>query len=1170
MPRGRLQAVQTAARGASTSAPSARTASGSEQPHANHHSFPPATPPALVSPLVAQLRRDYRWASISQFMFTFGHAIGVENDDWDIESLEQDLDSPAQDEVVPALIVKLLYLLTYDRKIDIDNFETKLRTQYVLRDPRRNPFGKDQELSRRWNELGLSEKVQALYNCCEWQWQEPTRFRALLNSEDETLEWRIEPCGWDKSGNTYWLFDDNRLWVQHTPPTPPKPIKPIKEATVKKLSKTKTKPARGKRQAKRNLAEEDDSDEQVAPNRHAISRSNVTSNGFTRAAEVAEEDEVLQEGRSLRKRARTSAAGLTTTRSGRISRKTGQSGEASSPIAKRAKVSHIADGASPAPSGGRSTRASRRSGIVGDQWEPIPDEWLQTDPATAVKAVKGRRGKKPLRQPVMNDEDDSELSELSDVSMNPPSTDKMEESDSDLTSVSSSTLSEPEDWPGMEVAPEAASTGHDPMELGDNIGQPEEQVSHIVNSTSTLDVEEPPSPFYSVMHKDQQSPIQVDEPEKEDDLTHQMHPIAPERHEDPNTQLATSVSQPAPQNAEVIPISAPSDAKVEPKAEVAESIPSDLHMNTDESLDQGMGLQSSGDSPKTVPVQIQPASIPNAHDHTDHIVEGSSLTDPAAPKTAEEGNLSESKTVLQELAAEIEEAQEEEEGMDPKDEVRVIIRKAREPDFKEWELVCASRYEWEIFPKQFEQSKSPDEKAFYRHLVNNILPGVRIAYREKEIRKAKEDAIRNRKRSSRLVVKELERDAQRKAEESARLLEARMQRVRDEEARVQAEEADRISKEKEREDRLREREDRIREREERIRYRELEDSLAKERAERDRETRVQRRELGVSGSVSSRQGSRQPSETPSKARRGRKSQTHASSERWEVACEVCHRQGWNIDEDRPIVSCERCERWQHIDCHDRFDKKHGRPIRQWANIHFYCSECSRKIADERSFKQDSSTALAEGPASLGESRIPFTHLATKAQPAYNNTLGSSPSHKSPRITIPAYAHGRSPVLTKAQPQLLSNPVPSREGLGQLAVQTPLLPMPGPSLIDVPQSESNKLSIRPVNGSANTVVLDSTPVNHEPGVGALVNQQPSSALPPLTQHLAKPLNPSQQPAFFSHLSVGQEIQNTPILMHDNKTHLGITHGPVSTGSQAVNNGEAVHPNAVAENHHVSSA
>lgn len=50
-------------------------------------------------------------------MFTFGHAVGVDSNEWDIESLEHDLDSLGDDQVVPAVIVKLLYALTYDRKI---------------------------------------------------------------------------------------------------------------------------------------------------------------------------------------------------------------------------------------------------------------------------------------------------------------------------------------------------------------------------------------------------------------------------------------------------------------------------------------------------------------------------------------------------------------------------------------------------------------------------------------------------------------------------------------------------------------------------------------------------------------------------------------------------------------------------------------------------------------------------------------------------------------------------------------------------------------------------------------------------------------------------------------------------------------------------------------------
>jgi hypothetical protein len=41
----------------------------------------------------------------------------------------------------------------------VDNLEIKLRNQYVLRDPKHNPFGTETEVTRRWDELGLGEKV---------------------------------------------------------------------------------------------------------------------------------------------------------------------------------------------------------------------------------------------------------------------------------------------------------------------------------------------------------------------------------------------------------------------------------------------------------------------------------------------------------------------------------------------------------------------------------------------------------------------------------------------------------------------------------------------------------------------------------------------------------------------------------------------------------------------------------------------------------------------------------------------------------------------------------------------------------------------------------------------------------------------------------------------------
>ena len=37
---------------------------------------------------------------------------------------------------------------------------------------------------------------------------------------------RVDPAGWDRENNTYWLFDDNRLWIQRVPPRPKKKRRP--------------------------------------------------------------------------------------------------------------------------------------------------------------------------------------------------------------------------------------------------------------------------------------------------------------------------------------------------------------------------------------------------------------------------------------------------------------------------------------------------------------------------------------------------------------------------------------------------------------------------------------------------------------------------------------------------------------------------------------------------------------------------------------------------------------------------------------------------------------------------------------------------------------------------------------------------------------------------------
>lgn len=108
-------------------------------------------------------------------------------------------------------------------------------------------------------------QVRTLHDLCEWQLVDPERFRKLLRSDEDTENWRVYPIGFDSLDNTYWLFDDNRLWIQYPPPPPPpKPRAPPKKgskraraeaaAAKRAAAVAQSKPGTGKRVASSSCA----------------------------------------------------------------------------------------------------------------------------------------------------------------------------------------------------------------------------------------------------------------------------------------------------------------------------------------------------------------------------------------------------------------------------------------------------------------------------------------------------------------------------------------------------------------------------------------------------------------------------------------------------------------------------------------------------------------------------------------------------------------------------------------------------------------------------------------------------------------------------------------------------------------------------------------------------
>lgn len=273
--------------------------------------------------------------------------------------------------------------------------------------------------------------------------------------------------------------------------------------------------------------------------------------------------------------------------------------------------------------------------------------------------------------------------------------------------------------------------------------------------------------------------------------------------------------------------------------------------------------------------------------------------------------------------------------------------------FIEWEAVseqtfkancevCVSLYDWKTFPEQFAKSKHPDEKALYKLLsaevapqivevleVRRELPYAMADIKVKEQERLKQEAINNRKRSSRIALRELEREEQQKQEQAQREMEERMERMRQEEARKEREEQEALAKERAREERLREREERLAARERAIHERAESEARQREQAERAREKRKRRRE----GEEVSDDDDTAP---PSRAATSAPSESQGS---WELKCEVCKLHGWNLNDETDVVSCDDCGRWQHMSCHDRQDRTAGRSPRDWDSVDFRVCCC---------------------------------------------------------------------------------------------------------------------------------------------------------------------------------------------------------------------------------------
>lgn len=164
----------------------------------------------------------------------------------------------------------------------------------------------------------------------------------------------------------------------------------------------------------------------------------------------------------------------------------------------------------------------------------------------------------------------------------------------------------------------------------------------------------------------------------------------------------------------------------------------------------------------------------------------------------------------------------------------------------EFETICITKSEWTTFCERFAASKHPDERSLYNYVSKEVLPKILEVIQSEEKKAAMEAALSNRKRSSRIAMRDSERE-QREREE----MELREQRARAQ-AALEAE-RERILREEAETAARRTREDRMRERQERILIRERMLAKRQEAWRRSEEAQVkeENRELGTPKEIDS-------------------------------------------------------------------------------------------------------------------------------------------------------------------------------------------------------------------------------------------------------------------------------------------------------------------------------
>ncbi|CAO3645934.1 unnamed protein product [Cunninghamella echinulata] len=380
-----------------------------------------------------------------------------------------------------------------------------------------------------------------------------------------------------------------------------------------------------------------------------------------------------------------------------------------------------------------------------------------------------------------------------------------------------------------------------------------------------------------------------------------------------------------------------------------------------------------------------------------------------------------------------------------------------EENWLPWKLVCMTINDWNSFPQKFAKSTNNDEQYFFQLLINDVLPKVIPVIEENDKARKKYEAIASRKRSSRLIVREIEalekqqmkmdgfNDTSRNGESG----EGEVTLSRTEKRKLEKELKERERKTKEREERLLERErkqleklkaeeqaaEKARlEREKRLKRRTgsidiLDDSLSiinnnnndniiltkhqhdpspilqQQQQQHDhQEKNIKKRKKYTKKSQKDRKDGKD--EPAGKRKRGRKAksellQQYEDEESWVFNC-LCGLFGKNLDDGTPMIACEKCNEWQHIDCLNR-SKQIPEGLNNLEDISFMCKRCmeeeDKMDIDIDDITDDERTAKKQNISTTKGGFFSTFSIEQQDNPSIMNTSSTLPTLPPLRLTL---------------------------------------------------------------------------------------------------------------------------------------------------------------------------